>query len=696
LPYVIGIDVGGTFTDCVICRVPEGQLVADKAFTVPEHVGQGMVQAVRNTAARLDLSAEAVLGETEALALGTTQLTNRLVSRTGARVGFITTRGFEDTQSIARVYAKTEGLSELEKQDPLTWAKPTLLVAREAIKGVTERVDYKGAVIVPLNEREVAEAVEALVAQGVEAIAVGFLWAFMNPAHEEQVERYVRERHPDVYVVTSHKVAPVVGEYERFNSVLLSAYLGPAAARESRALREPFGELGYQRECAIMQCNGGLIRDAEIAETPLTVVGSGPVGGLIASAHLAKRLGYPYVIATDMGGTSFEVGLIVGEKPAFSTYSTLERFRCYVPAVEVVSIGAGGGSIAYVDPIANTLHVGPRSAGSVPGPVCYDQGGTEPTVTDADVVLGRIDPRAFFGARQTLDRDGAARAIEERIARPLGLSLLAAAQGIVDIVDARMADLIRSRTIERGYDPREFVLFAYGGAAPVHASAYARELGVQQVLVSPFAAAFSALGVAAADRTRFYSKSEPMRSPFDVERVNTNFGWLRTCAEDDLARGGQVEPATLSLLLDLRFGFQAHEIRVDVPRWPLTADDLQAVVQRFTELYEQRFGARSAVANAPVEIVAFHVASAVPGPALTLGQGDAAPARQDARIGTRAVYFDGFVETPVLAYDRLAPGDRASGPAIVEAPNTTVVLHPGDEAEVDALRNVVLRPRRLV
>ena len=692
MKYIIGIDVGGTFTDCVLVD-EEGTVLTDKSFSIPGNPGQGMIRALENVTASAGLAVGTVLRETQALALGTTSLTNKLITRSGARVGLITTAGHEDATLVGRVLSKTEGLSEAEKTDLLAWSKPQPIVPRYLIKGVTERVDYKGQILVALDLRDVEQAVQDLVERGVEAVAVSLLWSFLNPTHEQWIRDFIQERHPSLFVATGSAVAPVLGEYERTNATILSAHLGAAARGEMENIKSLFTERGLQRPFLVMQSNGGCGWGGEVALQPLNILASGPVGGIIGAAKLGEQLGYRNIIATDMGGTSFDVGVIADGKTLFSDSAVYSRFRVALPHVEVVSIGAGGGSIAWVDPATGTLQVGPQSAGAVPGPVCYDQGGVDPTVTDADVILGRLAPEKFFNGRKRLDKSKAVASMREKIADPLGCDVAKAAKGVLDIVDARMADLIRKLTVERGFDPRDFVLFAYGGAGPTHVGAYAREVGLKLAVISPYASVFSALGIASSDVVRVYSKSDPLRSPFAADRINGDFHRLLDQALQDLKRTGlETEQTVFSRFLDARFRHQVHQVKVPVPDRHLTPDDVREITDRFVEQYEQSFGRGTAVTEAGVEILTFHVVATTRHVPLQLkesppGGRDSSPAM----AGTRPVYFDdGFVDAPVFAHDRLAPGNSVAGPAIVEGANTTLVLHPGQEATVDRFKNIVI------
>ena len=691
--FIVGIDVGGTFTDCVLVG-EDGNVFTDKSFTVPDNPGQGMIDALTNVAAAQHLETDRILATSPVVAIGTTSLTNKLITRGGARVGLITTKGHEDAILVGRVLSKTEGLSEAAKDDFLQWSKPEPIVPAGLIKGVTERIDYKGEVVVALAREEVASIVAEMIERGVEAIAVSLLWSFVNPVHEQWIKAFIEERYPGLYVAVGSTVAPVLGEFERANATLFSAHLGGLARREMEVTKRLLVGHGLARPFLVMQSNGGCMWDDEVALRPLNLIASGPAGGIIGAAKLGERMGYPNIIATDMGGTSFDVGVIAGGSALLADVAVHDRIRMALPHVQVVSIGAGGGSIAWVDELTGTFHVGPRSAGSVPGPVAYDRGGTEPTVTDADIVLGRIDPERFFNGRKSLDRAKAEGAIRTKIAEPLGCDVLTAAQGIIDIVDSRMGDLIRKLTVERGVDPRDFVIFAYGGAGPAHVGAFAREAGSHTAIVSPYASVFSALGIAASDIVRVYSNSRPMRAPFDPDRVTAIFERLEEQASAEQAqRGVEVEQTSLARSLEMRFRHQVHQIKVTVRNGPLDAGAIEEIVARFVGSYERSFGRGTTVAAAGVEILTFQVVSTTCHIPVVIRETPLEGADPSAAfIGTRRVYFEGdLVDAPVFEHRRLAHGNIVRGPAIIEGANTTLPLHPRQAIEVDRFGNLVLR-----
>lgn len=695
---IIGVDTGGTFTDCVVID-DAGRVCSAKALSTPPDYSDGVIDSLRNVAATMQSSAETLLQQAQLFAHGTTAGLNALCTRTGTAVGLLTTRGHEDAILIGRVQQKVAGLGERERTYAVKMDKPHPLVPRTMIRGITERINWRGDVVVPLNRDEARSAIRAMVEGGARAIAVCFLWSFMNPTHEQEVGRLVREMYPSIFLSSSAELAPLMKEYERTATTVINAYVGPATATYLTTLDQKLCGLGLRSPFFLMQSAGGLLPAREAAAKAVNTLSSGPVGGVMASSLLGGLLGYKDIIATDVGGTSFDVGLVVDGKVPMARAAIYEQYEILAPTVDITSIGAGGGSIAWVEPVTRMLRVGPRSAAAFPGPASYGRGGREPTVTDADVVLGRIDPDYFFGGRMTLSRDLALQAIAEHIARPMDIDVIDAALGIVNIVDARMADLVRRVTIERGYDPREFVLFAYGGSGPTHVGAYGRDLGCRAAVISPYAPVFSAFGIAASDGLRLYLKSEPLRFPVEPGRINHIFDQLQAQASDDLARSrtgaGDVRFARS---LDMRFRYQTHELTVPVPGGPLNFEDLEALVTRFEDSYEQAYGKGTGYRQAGIEIATFRLAATLcmPKPALFRY----APGSEDpsaAKKGERMVVFTrhpGSVSTPIYDAERLRTGHQIWGPAIIESPATTTVVHPNQSVRVDEYLNLSLEFHR--
>src|SRR5688572_7062347 len=520
MPYLVGIDIGGTFTDCAIVD-RAGKLSTAKVPSTPEDFSRGMMDALGAGAQALGLSLDEFCRDIAFLSHGTTVGTNTIIQKKGARVGLVTTRGHEDAIHIMRG-SRGYGGRDIRKvvHFPET-SKPVPIVPKRLIRGVSERVDCFGEIVVSLNEKEAEAAIESLINEGVQAIAICFLWSFRNPAHEQRVKALVEKIAKDVFVTCSVDIAPKWGEYERVTATALNAYLGPVMTGYLKRLHSSLEDLGYSHGLQIAQCGGGTVPVARAGEAPLLTLDSGPVAGVTASMFLGAAMGEKNIITTDMGGTSFDVSIIHDGKPAYSFISNTDQYEYFLPKVDLQAIGAGGGSLVRANPETRTLTVGPDSAGAFPGPVCYGRGGKVPTVTDAQLVLGYLDPDNFAGGRMKLDRDAAFAAITV-LGKPIGMSAVECAAGICRIVELQMADVIRKVTVEKGYDPREFVLFAFGGAGPAHAGVFARELGVKKIIVPQRKAAstWCAFGAAAADVLHIFEHSEIMPTPVPAKRVN--------------------------------------------------------------------------------------------------------------------------------------------------------------------------------
>ena len=464
--YIIGVDTGGTFTDVVVLG-GSGEVCTAKASTTPDDFSRGVMDAVQEAAGALGVDTSELLGQTSLFKHGSTVATNALITHNGCKVGLITTKGFEDTTEIMRAIGRVDGLSDDEIKH-VTWiTKPEPFVSRERILGVRERMDYQGNEIVPLNRDDVMEAIRRLMQEDkVDAIAVSLMHAWANPRHEEEIRALTAEADPQrkVYWSFGSSLSQVAGEYARANTAILNSYLGPTVEGYLKDLESKLQSGGLKGPLLIMQGNGGVAHREHVSA--IANLQSGPAGGMIAAAFVAGLLKQKNVITTDMGGTSFDVGLITEGYWRYAQEPIVERFRMQQPIIDIESIGAGGGTIAQVEAETGRLLVGPRSAGASPGPVCYDAGGEQVTVTDCDLALGIIDPDYFLGGRKSLNKDKALRSIDENIARPLKLKTHEAAAGVYDIVNAKMSDLIRRQVVRTGYLPEEFVIYAFGGAGP--------------------------------------------------------------------------------------------------------------------------------------------------------------------------------------------------------------------------------------
>jgi N-methylhydantoinase A len=694
--YLVGVDIGGTFTDCVAVD-EHGTVTTAKSPSTPPNFADGMIDALGLVAERLGHSPDAFFRLIDSLSHGTTVGTNAIVQQRGAKVGLITTTGHNDVIHIMR---GSRGVGRHDVREIVHFpdsVKPQPIVPKRLIIGVSERVDCLGHVVVPLNEQEVEAAVRTLVAKGVEAIAICFLWSFLYPEHEHRAREIVRRIAPDLFVSCSVDIAPKWGEYERTTAVVLNAYIGPLTAGYLRSLNKRLVSLGYHNPLQITQCGGGTISVDKAMQAPLLTLDSGPVSGVTGSMYLAQAMSYPNVITTDMGGTSFDVGLIYGGKPSYSFVSNVNQYEYFIPKVDIQAIGAGGGSLVRVHPLNRTITVGPQSASAVPGPVCYGRGGTIPTVTDAALVLGYLDPENFAGGRMKLDKRAAEAAITA-VGAQIGLSMLECASGIAKIVEFGMADTIRQMTVGKGYDPRDFVLFAFGGAGPVHAGVFARELGVQKIIIPQreTASTWCAFGAASADILHIHERVNIMGSPFNAQRLNDSLDQLKALARAGLEREGIAhERQRLQLSLDMRHKGQINEVEVFLP-WDHAVEPFQEELAReFYDRYEQLYGRGASFKGARLEIVTFRVRAMAdtPRPRLRRGGAQTAALKADPRRPARDVYWDELkraVSTSIYDGTLMMSDDWVEGPAIIETPDTSVTVRPGQRLRLDPLGNFEL------
>jgi N-methylhydantoinase A len=696
MSYLVGIDIGGTFTDCAIVD-RAGKLLTTKVPSTPQDFGRGMMDALGAGANALGVPLERFCRDIRFLSHGTTVGTNTIIQKKGARVGLITTRGHEDAIHIMRGSRGYSGRDIRKVVHFPETSKPVPIVPKRLIRGVSERVDCFGEIVVPLNESEAEAAIGELLAQGVEAIAICFLWSFRNPQHEQRVKQMVQSIAKDVFVTCSVDIAPKWGEYERVTATALNAYLGPVMSGYLRKINESVVKLGYRHGLQITQCGGGTVPVARAGEAPLLTLDSGPVSGVTASMFLGAAMGEKNVITTDMGGTSFDVSIIHAGKPAYSFISNTDQYEYFLPKVDLQAIGAGGGSLVRANPETRTMTVGPDSAGAFPGPVCYGRGGTVPTVTDAQLVLGYLDPLNFAGGRMKLDRQAALESIK-RISSQIGMAPVECAAGICRIVELQMADVIRKMTVEKGFDPREFVLFAFGGAGPAHAGVFARELGVGKVIIPQRKAAstWCAFGAAAADVLHIFEHTEIMPTPVPASRVNAILNSLASNAKAVLTGEGIAAGRhRFEFSLDVRHKGQINEVEVLLESPALKSGYESPLRKRFVERYEQLYGRGSALAGAQLEIVVcrLRARALTPRPRLVASKKATKRIPAKAQLQKRDIYWPDLGRhrpTPVYDGDRLLTGNQIEGPAVVETADTAVVVHPRTTLRLDELGNFEL------
>jgi len=610
----LGVDIGGTFTDLVVMD-DDGTFTMVKAATTPHDLAEGVFEAISLAAAQRGQTLDDVLPKVEVFGHGTTQATNALIERTGARTALLTTRGFRDTLLLQRLMGFTAGVpvESLGRYSARRYPEP--LVPRGLIAEVPERVDHSGRVLLALDENATRLAVQGLAAQDVKAFAVCLLWSFRNSTHEERVGEIIREEVPDAYVSLSCEVSPVIGEYERTATTVLNSYLSPRVVEYLRNIEDRLRERGFTGAFRVLNSVGGVMPAREASAKPVLLLASGPTGGVIGSHYLATALGHRNVITTDMGGTSFDVGMIVDGRPLVSAKTEAGGYHLSIPMVEIRAVGSGGGSIAQVT--GGLLRVGPESAGANPGPVCYRRGGARATVTDADVVLGILDPDNFLGGRMSLDLEGARAAIDVQIAQPLGLTVEEAAAGIRRVVDSQMADTLREVSIGRGHDPRDFVVYSYGGAGPAHCAGYGYDLGAAEIVVPVTSTVHSAYGALASDLIQTSERSLllqggggplPPWQGIDPTDLTTAFDELEAQARSALGRAG-VDSADVEIRrsVDCRYRSQTHDLIVSLPEWPLDEGVVHALVERFERSYEDTYGKGAAFREAGIEITTARV-----------------------------------------------------------------------------------------
>jgi N-methylhydantoinase A len=696
--YVIGVDVGGTFTDAVLDD-DAGVILAAKSASTPPDYSRGVLDVLELLAEQVGKPLEEVLAGTRHIAHGTTSTLNALVTGNVPAVGFLTTKGHRDSIFIMNVEGRYLGRSQHELQSVLGQDKNHGLLPKRQALEVTERVDRDGTVVVPLDEQQARTAIAALLDLGVRAIAVSLLWSFRNPSHERRLRELIHELDPEVFVSLSCEVSPRIREFARSATTIMSTQVGPGLREYLTALEGRLRERQLAGPLLVMQSNGGAVAASRASSMAIGTVGSVLTGGVIGSVALARQLGHRNIISTDVGGTTFLAGLIVDGEPVRSTTTIINHHPVNVPTLRVHAIGSGGGAIASIDAGGN-LRIGPRSAQAVPGPASYGQGGTEPTNTDANLVLGILPSKGLLGGRKPLSLELAREAIDTHIAKPLGLSVEQAAAAIYTVQNAQTGDLLRKTVVESGHDPRDFVLYAFGGAGPANCAGYAAEVGVAEVVVplGPVASAFSAFGLASSDIVLEAELSDPVFVPLDPARVNRNFAQLEEQVRDGLARQGlQFDQVELYREIDMRYAMQLAEVATPVGPGELDAAAMEAAAAGFEQRYAALYGAGAGFREAGIQAITFRMrgvgivpfspklpritpaASADPDEALTTRR----PVCIDARIG--------FADTPVYDYQRLRAGHVLDGPAIVEVPTTTVVIPAGMRGTVDELGNLIIR-----
>jgi N-methylhydantoinase A len=683
--YHIGVDIGGTFTDAV--AIDEGgHLHRAKAPTTPGDYTAGILAALEALAAEAGTSLAELLGSTRLFVNGTTIVTNAVAELTGLRVGVLTTRGFRDTLRIARS-ARTND-PDLQTQTP-----PPDIVRRDDIVEIDERVDSFGEVVVPLNEEQVRDGLRRLVdEQGCQALAVCFLWSFLHPAHEERVAAIAAELYPSLFCSISSRVFPVAREYERMVTTVFNSYVSAGVFDYVSKLSAELHRRGLSCEVSMMQSIGGMLSPAEAAERPMQLINSGPVGGTLGAQALASVLAVDDVLTTDMGGTSFDTAVIKDGQLTLAHRARLGDFDTGLSMVDISAIGAGGGSICWIDS-RGAPRVGPRSAGADPGPACYGRGGTEPTVTDVAVALGLIDPDYFLGGTMRLDPAAAETAITNRIAAPLGVDLDTACLGLYRIVGDTMANAIRSATVEKGHDPRRFTVVSFGGAGGLFIAEICRLMGITDVVVPDDAAVFSAAGLTCADAVRSFVRTVNWIIPAaPLGPLNATLEDLGGEARAALVEQGfDEDDVEVRFEGDIKWAGQIFEIAIPLPAGQLTDDDRAVVTGRFLEAYERLYGKGTAWEGFPAVMLNARATATgkVTKPARRVHPVEPDGAEAAITSEREVLLPEDGVRKPVPIYRgaKLRAGMALAGPAVVEDVDTTVWVPPGAGLRVDEYRN---------
>ncbi|MFQ5666909.1 MAG: hydantoinase/oxoprolinase family protein [Candidatus Binatia bacterium] len=688
----IGCDIGGTFTDLVVLDTAGEALHTAKVLTTPDDPARAAIDGLRAICAAHGIALD---GEVQHLIHGTTLVINTLIQRTGAKTALLVTEGFRDFLEVGRG-------SRYDNYD-INIDMPQPLLPRRWRRGIRERIDAQGVVCTKLDERQARRVVRELVADGVEAIAVCFLHSFRNPIHERRMQALIRKAAPGVGVTLSSELIPEIREYERASTTVANAFALPATRRYLAAMRTQLDELGFTGDLLIMLSHGGTTTPEVAGEFPIRILDSGPAAGAVLAASVGEALGEPHVLSFDMGGTTAKSCLIDDGKPSVTKEFEIARMARFkkgsglpinLPVIEMLEIGAGGGSIARIDEMG-LLTVGPLSAGADPGPACYGRGGTLPTVTDADLLLGYLDPDYFLGGSMRLDQSAAVAAVRQHIAGPARLSLTEAAWGMRNVVDENMANAARVLAVEKGVELSNYVMIAFGGAGPVHAFNVCRKLGIRRFLVPHAAGVASALGFLVAPLSFDFIRTYILKlTELDSETLNRIYAEMEDEGRRLLARAG-VPPAdvTLTRSADMRYALQGREIDVPIPAGTLRPEHRQQILDAFATAHMQKFN----WSHPDLEVmgVNWKVVAAGPRPRVHLNHrrpGPSGPAHS-AHKGERAVYFAEFNDLqPCSIYERyqLPPGFTADGPAVIEERESTIVVGPGGSAAVDEQGNVVV------
>lgn len=698
--YVIGVDIGGTFTDCVVLD-SDGRIAIGKAPSTPPNFDEGFLASIGVAAQRLGITADRLIADARAILHGCTVGTNALVEGRTSKVALLTTAGHGDTIYFMQSGHRLAGLDARSIAHLAGHKKPTPLVPKSLVAEVDERIAADGNVIAALDEPGARATIRRLAQEGVEAFAVALLWSTANSTHEHLLAQLVREEVPDAFLSLSAEVMLRPGEYQRTVATTINAMIGPVTSAYLTDLDKRLRDLGYTGALLVMSCTGGLIDVDQARRLPLLTIGSGPVAGVIGAGKLARAAAKGQdqesinVLTGDMGGTTFDVGVIRRGQPVTRPTTRYDQYEYFVPTLDVRSVGAGGGSIVAYDTQTASLRVGPRSAGAVPGPAAYLRGGEEATVTDADLLLGFLNPSYFLGGDLALGEQAARDALE-RAGRPLGFSAEQTAAAAARIVDDQMADAIRLSSIHQGYDPRACTMYAYGGAGAVHCPKVARALGIRTLVIplGDLAAGWSAFGVAASDALLVQDMPLQLPSPFDPDLLNKAWEQLESTVHAALPASMRDAGPSLERSVEMRYTMQVNQLRIDAPTGPYGAGAVAELIRTFDEEYERLYGPGSGYPAAGYMITSIRVSARARVTEFELsGSGDGRLHDVEPASHRGVIWYElgpDPVRTPVYNGGALSRGARLVGPAIVEFVDTTLVLRQGQRAAIDAFDSIVV------
>ncbi|MGE0279671.1 MAG: hydantoinase/oxoprolinase family protein [Rhizobiaceae bacterium] len=696
-PIVIGIDAGGTMTDTILVD-QDGHFKIGKSATTPKNEAEGFLASAEDAADAWGVSLESLFSGVNVVLYSGTGMLNTLLSRTGRKLGLITTKGLEDMILMGRGLQAWADYSYADRLHAVTHHHPDPLVPRRRTHGVTERIDQFGDVILPLYEHEVHAAAKKLIADKVEAICIMTVFSHVNPGHEKRIAEICREEiaaaGADILVYTSHEVRPVIREQSRLNSVLIEAYATSRGRKQLKGIEDVSKKYGFKYGVQTLLSFGGLtsINHPRLHETMI----SGPIGGILGAAYVGKLIGNDSLICSDMGGTSFDMGVITRGQTRIENEPLMDRFKLNVPTLHLDTIGAGAGMILKVDPLTRKVSLGPESAGSDPGPICFAKGGTEPTIADCDAILGRLNPHYFLGGKVVLQVEKARKAFEEKCARVLGVGVEEAAEGMIDMLEADANNALRRVISGQGIHPSEFTLLSYGGSGPLHLAGCSRGIGFKDIVTFQFAAAFSAFGCTTADFMRRHSLSTQIDIPARAsdaalkgfgERVTVVWDELTKAAVDEMIADGHARDKIKTVpFLMMRYTGQLEDVEVMAPLSAIgSAEDMRKVIAEFEAVYAKvnhRVSRYGEAGFSITELGLIATADKVK-PILVkrpLGKPDPSPARK----GVREAYIGGrWHNADLYEMDLLQPGHEVTGPAIIEHPATTLVVHPQDRVFID-------------